>query len=252
MQPRAKYSLLALVIVAGLGAAFFVFRGGNDSPRRLSRDEIDYRTKKAYETTTRLCVQEVAIRDLIYLVYRPSIVTKVGKGLSNPYTYLYGASGVFKPLLKNPHVSEIKTLWTNQTTVASYVDLSKAKISYNNSIGSAVGTITVTVGEPKVDPKGLQCAYGSVGLHPLSPVKIRDIRDYDEKLYRTLMGTVKGHVTTNLYEIINDKTIFDDGARRAAICAIRSFYRRVLPELNVCVEFEKDSFGIEGTKGGAL
>ncbi len=130
--------------------------------------------------------------------------------------------------------------------------MSKAKISYNNSIGSAVGTITVTVGEPKVDPKDLQCPLGSVGLHPLSPVKIRDIRDYDKKLYGTLMGTVEGHVTTNLYEIINDKTIFDDGARRAAICAIRSFYRRVLPELNVCVEFEKDSFGIEGTKGGAL
>ena len=176
MQSKAKYSLLTLVIVAGLVAAFFVFRGGNDSPRRLSRDEIDYRTKKAYETMTRLYVQEVAIRDLIYLVYRPSIVTKLGKGLSNPYTYVYSAPGVFTPLVFTPLLKkEMKTLWTNQTTVASYVDLSKAKIRYNDSIGSAVGTITVTVGEPKVDPKDLQCAYGSVGLHPLSPVKIRDI-----------------------------------------------------------------------------
>ena len=252
MQSKAKYSLLTLVIVAGLVAAFFVFRGGNDSPRRLSRDEIDYRTKKAYETMPRLCVQEVDIRDLIYLVYRPSIVTKLGKGLSNPYTYVYSASGVFKPLLKNPHVQEMKTLWTNQTTVASYVDLSKAKISYNNSIGSAVGTITVTVGEPKVDPKYLQCPYGSVGLHPLSPAKIGDIRSYHEDWYSTLMEKVKGHVTTNLWEMINDQTIFGDEARRAAICAIRSFYRKVLPEVEVQVNFEKDSFDIEGTKGGAL
>ena len=253
MQPKAKHSLLILVIVAGLVAAFFLFRRENDSPLKLSRDEIEYRIKKAYKPTAKLNVQEVDIRDLIYLVYRPSLI----KQLSDPSKYVKGlvkggAIGVVKEL-NEPR--EVKTLWTNRTTVASYIDLSNAKISYNNFIGSAVGSITVTVGSPKVDPNNLQAQLGSVGLHPLSPVNSRDMEDmgaYDKNLYGTLKKTVQGHIATNLHEIVNDKALFDESAKRAAICAIRSFYRRVLPGVEICVEFEKDSFSIEGKKGSGL
>ena len=256
MQPKAKYSLLILVIVAGVVAAFFAFRGGNDSHRKLSRneieDEIRYRTKKAYATTSTLTVQEVDIRDLIYLVYRPSLLKTVKNDFQKPSTYLKASVVGYGVELLKSH--EVKTLWTNRTTVASKVDLSKAKITYNNSMGSEVGTITVTVGLPKVDPDQLQSSLGSVGLHPWSPVNSRDMEDmkYHKNLYGNLMKTVKGLVATNLHEIVNDKALFDENAKRAAICAIRSFYRRVLPGVEVCVEFKKDSHDVEGKKGGTL
>ena len=243
MQPKAKSSLLTLVIVAGLVAAFFVFRGENDSPRKLSRDDVDH-IKKAYETKSQLEVQEVAIRDLVYLVYKPSVKTRLGNTIDNLElnkleTYGRGAKYVLDQLRKRRTEQmkmtepELETLWTNHSTISSFVDLKSAKITCKESANNMIDKITVTVGKPQIDQNKLVKLDG-VGLHPETPKN-----DIDMQLYKMLLGKVEQNIKSNICQLVNnDDFLFDDSAKLAAECAIRAFSRKILPGVEVVVEFK--------------
>ena len=245
-----RNQLKILVITVGLIAACFVFRSSTNVAqgtfKRMSRDEVASAIVKAQKEVSRLVVQEVDVRDIVYMVYRPSFMSRINSYAK--YANLYGWIDLVKRKVQsrpdNAQAGQtLATVWTNQTTIASYVDLTTADIQYISGGDGMMDRITVTVGFPKIDEEELCDSLGSLGLDPISP-EINDIRLYDK-----LENVVKKYVRDNLHVLSQDKTLFDDGAQRAAVCAIRSFYRRALPGIDVRVRFKSVIADMEPEKG---
>lgn len=213
---KVQYAMGLLLLIGGLALLIWQFRPSESGQRGMDsiRAQIQRRIQDRMKLQSRLVVQEVDIKDLAYVQYRPSMLNKA----------------------KMMRLKRIDTVWEHRSSLPFYIDLEQVSFKLDADSSGEIRGMTVVLPTPVCDEAyannlsvdGFRYREGNCALHEIKEVSM-DVENF-----------ARAQFLGDLGQFVRDGAFLNE-ARAAARIVITQFYKNIVPGLDVTVRFSDEA-----------